>query len=126
MEGGEVHVGEKPNQAAGDHHRGRRPIERHHAFGAFAQECQRRRLPRLGQHPHDEAADDEENVDAGRADGEMAAVALGGVEDDHAEGGNRPQILYAVEPGHVAFRNTRRGAGSDCPARCGKASWPAA
>ena len=62
--------------------------------------------------PHDEAADDEEDVDAGRADREVPAGPLGGMEDDHGQRRNGAQILDAVELFHHASRSCGADAGS--------------
>jgi hypothetical protein len=50
-----------------------------------------------GGRPHYKAADDEENVDSGRADLEGAAVSQSdGMENDDGESGEGAKILNAV------------------------------
>jgi hypothetical protein len=100
-----LQVGKEPGERARDHHGGGDPVDRSDPLHAFAQEARGRDRPPLGDDRHDEAADHEEHVDPGSADGQVSAGAFGGVEGDDGQCGHRPQVLDTLKLCHQASRN---------------------
>jgi len=80
------HVGDTQDSSGGERHQ---PIERHQAHHAGAQELHRQRFAPAGV-DHDEAADDEEHVNASLAQPGRHAVGMLG---DHRHSSQPAQIL---------------------------------
>ncbi len=85
-------------QARGCHHQRQKPVERHDADDPVGHEPERRRLPFMRRHPHDEAADHEEDIDAALTELPDAAVKkdfeigdlVAGVMEDYEDGRESP------------------------------------
>ena len=101
MAGAELQVREEPGDRARDHDAGHQPVGRRNALQAVEQEALRRYRAPVADHPHDETRNDEEHVDARRADGEMATGALGRVEHHDRKRRKGTQILDPVEGLHA-------------------------
>ena len=69
------------------------PVERDDALEARDQKCAGAGLATGRHRPHDEAADDEEQVNPACADGEIHTASLSGVEYEDAQRGCRPGVL---------------------------------
>lgn len=93
------------------------PVERHDAGDAAAHETPGIGWPARRRHPHDEAADDEENVDAGGSDIERTAELLADMEANHRACGEAAQILDAMYACHDALTRLASCCGALTPRR---------
>src|SRR5690349_15114522 len=96
MAGSQRQVGERTDQAA-QYHRGcGQPVGWNDAPEPVSEEMERGNRSSLRDRPHDEPADDEKDIHSGGPDDEMSAGALGGVEDDDPDRGDRAKVLHAI------------------------------
>jgi hypothetical protein len=95
MAGGWVGLEEKvrPDGRRAGHGQGQDPVERRHAREAPVQEDERAQRPLADRGPQHETGDDEEDVDAGRADVEVAPGPAVGVIEHHHQGRDGAQVL---------------------------------
>ena len=102
MRPGGVDIGQerRPDHAEGGDEKGRQPVERRHAREATPEEDGRPRLKNGGDPPHDNAADHEEDVDAGTSNLKAAAAPLTRMVSDDRHDGERAKILDGVQRLH--------------------------
>src|SRR5690606_15242717 len=102
----QLEIGEEPGSGADYHDTGDDPVAWRDAQQTVPQECHGLHRPAIADRHHDEAADDEKDIDAGGTNGKVQTGALGRVEDDNGKGCESPKILNSVKRLHsVAILN---------------------